>query len=64
MLHVEGIFAASGKDGTTHTKASPLPKGVLRNTRDILEAIDDLFNYTNTSNRDKLQLTIPQPLNF
>lgn len=59
----EDEFYSKG-DGTTHTKASPLPKGVLRNTRDILEAIDDLFNYTNTSNRDKLQLTIPQPLNF
>lgn len=49
-------------DGTTHTRAFPLPYSNIRNSDDFIEALHDLLDYTEVRQQDKLNLTIETDL--
>jgi hypothetical protein len=50
-------------DGNTHTRAFPLPHGILTDTNDFLVALANLLNYTHTAT-DNLSLSIANDLNL
>lgn len=46
----------SKADGTTYQKAYHLPYNSIRNSDDFFEVLEDLLQYTNTNNSDRIKL--------
>lgn len=51
-------------DGTTHYTAHELPFKTIRNTEDFFEILEDLFDFTNVEEENKVNISISETLNI